>query len=216
MAMADTNYAIHRLTRDEIEGSFDRAMRLRLGELIYCALPEFYEHIPIERSTLFSLLADQVDLPLTELSETYGFRDAGLPLGILSVIDSRDVKRSQMAGALMIIRELGGEATAAFNSAVAKYRQSVEDRGAFEGKYIPRIAVSPEARAKGVARALINHVIGLYPDVPIALHVAQTNIAGTNLYASLGFKPQSDTTLPIRVLVRPPAREAESAMPRRG
>jgi GNAT superfamily N-acetyltransferase len=214
MAIADMNHAIRRITRDEVERCLDHGMRLRLGEMIYHALPEFYERILLERSTLLPLLADQVDVPATELSETYGFWDAGVLLGILSVVNSRDLKRSQTSGTVMIVRELEGEAAAAFKSGVADFGRSVEDLASLAGKYLPRMAVSPEARGKGIARALMNHVLGLYPDDLIALHVAQTNIVVIKLHTSLGFKPQSDTALPIRVLVRPRTGEAASATPK--
>jgi len=179
-------------------------MLLQLGELIYQALPEFYEKVPLAKEKLLLLLADQVDVPETELSETYAFWEAGSLLGLLSVVDSADLKVAETSGVVSLLRELNGEGRNSFKKALAGYGQRVEGLAILEGKYLPRMAVAPAARGKGVARALMKHVLDLYPNDLFALHVAQTNAIVIHLHTSLGFKPQSQTDSPIRVLIRPP------------
>ena len=196
---------IRRLTRKEIQTNFDPKMRLQLGELIYQALPEYYEKVPLDRDCLLLLLADQVDVPLTELNETYAFWQADSLLGLLTIIDSADLKLAQTFGTVSLVRELNREGSIAFKKAFAGYGQGVEELALLEGKYLPRMAVAAAARGKGVARALMKHVLDLYPNDRFALHVAQTNAIVNHLHTSLGFKPQSNTDLPIRVLVRPPS-----------
>ena len=63
---------IRRLTRKDVDG-LNRAGLLELGLLIFQALPEFYEKVPLDREALLLLLTEQVDVPGTEVAELYGF-----------------------------------------------------------------------------------------------------------------------------------------------
>ena len=95
------------------------------------------------------------------------------------------------------------EQRAVFQKALSGYGAGIEDITDPQGKYLPRVAVLEAARGKGVARALMKHLLDLYGGAKLSLHVARTNDVATRLYMSLGFAPQSNTHLPIRVLVRP-------------
>jgi ribosomal protein S18 acetylase RimI-like enzyme len=193
---------IRRLTRKDVDG-FDRTGLMQLGLLIFQALPEFYEKVPLDREALVLLLTEQVDIPGTEVGEVYGFLERGSLLGIVSVIDAGELNDAQTEGTLAIVRGLTREQRASFQKALSGYGAGIEDIIDPQGKYLPRVAVLEAARGKGVARGLIKHVLDLYGWGKLSLHVARTNAVVIRLYTSLGFAPQSDTQLPIRVMVRP-------------
>jgi ribosomal protein S18 acetylase RimI-like enzyme len=193
---------IRRLRRKEVDG-FDKVRLLELGLLIFQALPEFYEKIPLDRESLLLLLAEQVDIPGTEVNEVYGFFEGDSLLGILSVVDAAALKDVQTAETIAIVRELTREQRAVFQKALSGYGAVIEDIADLRGKYLPRVAVLEAARGKGVARALLKHLFHLYGGAKLSLHVARSNDVATRLYLSLGFAPQSNSYFPIRVLVRP-------------
>jgi len=192
---------IRRLTRKDVD-NFDRARLLELGLLIFQALPEFYENVPLDREVLLLLLTEQVDDPGTEVGEAYAFFEGDSLLGILTVVDTAELKNAQAAGTIPIVRELTRDQRAIFQKALSGYGRGVEDIADPQGRDLPRLAVLEMARGKGVARAMMKHVLDLYGDAKVSLHVARANDVVTRLYTSLGFAPQSDTQLPIRVLVR--------------
>jgi ribosomal protein S18 acetylase RimI-like enzyme len=196
--------SIRRLMRTEVT-NFGVETRLVLGELVYAALPEFYDKILLPKDMLFRLLADQIDDPDTELGETYAFWDHQSVLGVLSVVPSEALRGAQTSGTIMLVRELNREQRAIFQRASLGYSEQVEPLASLSGKYLPRLAVAPAARGRGVARALMKHIIDLYGQELIALHVARRNTAVINLHSSLGFTPQSDKDYPIRVLIREPS-----------
>ncbi len=196
---------IRKLERSEIQFAFEQEMRRHVGNLVFEALPEYYEKVPLQREVLLSLLSDQVDIPLTELAETYVFWDLKKILGLLSVINSKDLKLAQMSGTIILAREMSADQAITFKRALKDYGSSIEDLKAIEGKYLPRLAVAPDARGRGVARALMEHVLSLYPDEMFALHIAQTNDVVTKLHRSLGFKRQSNVELPFQAWLRAPA-----------
>ena len=193
---------IRRLTRKDVDG-LNRARLLELGLLIFQALPEFYEKVPLDREALLLLLTEQVDVPGTEVAELYGFFEGDSLLGFLSVVDAAALKDTETAGTIAIVRGLTREQRTAFQKALSGYGAGIEGIADPQGKYLPRMAVLEAARGKGVARALMKHVMDLYGGEKLSLHVARTNDVVTRLHSSLGFAPQSDTHLPIRVLVRP-------------
>ncbi|MBV5265674.1 GNAT family N-acetyltransferase [Pinisolibacter aquiterrae] len=195
---------IRRLTRSDVESGLSEDAKVDLGDLIFSALPELYEHVPMDRDALKKILADQVDVEMTELSETWSYWEEGRLLGLLSVVDSKDLTPCQRNGTLDIVRRLSPEGRKTFRDVLTGHGARVEDLARPEGKYLPRMAVSAAARGRGVARKLMNHVLGLYPDQLFALHVARTNDIVIRLHTSLGFVRQSDVDLPIVVLVRPP------------
>ena len=193
---------IRRLTRQSVDG-FGRAELIELGLLIFQALPEFYEKVPLDRETLLLLLTEQVDVTGTEVEEVYGFFEGSSLLGILSVVDAAALKDAQTAGTIAIVWELTRDQGVVFRKAMSGYGAGIEDVTDPQGKHLPRMAVLEAARGKGVARALMKHVLDLYGGKKLSLHVARTNEVVTRLHMSLGFVPQSDPHLPIRVLVRP-------------
>lgn len=196
---------IRRLTRSDVESGLSEDAKVDLGDLIFSALPELYEHVPMDRDALKKILADQVDVEMTELSETWSYWEEGRLLGLLSVVDSKDLALCQRNGTLDIVRRLSPEGRKTFREVLTGHGARVEDLSSPDGKYIPRVAVSELARGKGIARALMNHVVNLYPGNRFALHVAQANEIAIRLYTSLGFVRQSPVDLPIVVLVRPMA-----------
>ena len=193
---------IRRLTRKDVDG-FGRERLLELGLLIFQALPEFYEKVPLDREALLLLLTEQVDVARTEVGEVYGYLEGDSLLGILSIVDAAELKEAQVAGTISLFRRLSREQRKAFQRGLSGYGAGIEDVADPRGKYLPRLAVLESARGKGVARALMKHVLGLYAGEKFSLHVARTNDTVTRLHTSLGFAPQSDTALSIRVLVRP-------------
>jgi ribosomal protein S18 acetylase RimI-like enzyme len=193
---------IRRLTRKEVD-DFDRARLMALGLLIFEARPEFYKIAPLDREALLLLLTDAVDVPGTEVGEVYGFFVGDALLGILAVVDAAELKDAQTAGTIAIVRELARDQVAVFRAALSGFLADVENIAVGQGKYVTHLAVAGAARGNGVGRALMNHVLKLYGDAKFSLHVVRANSIATDLYMSLGFAPQSDSQLPIRILVRP-------------
>ncbi|QND69117.1 GNAT family N-acetyltransferase (plasmid) [Mesorhizobium loti] len=195
---------IRRLVKGEIENDFSEEGKAFLGDLVYQALPELYDKVPIDRPKLNLILADQIDSPSTELSETWTLWEEGAILGLLSVVDAGELDASQRMGMLDIVRHLDRDARMNFKRALEGHGSNVETLASGEGKYLPRMAVAEAARGKGVARRLMHHVLDRYPNTPIYLHAANTNAIVIKLHKSLGFQCQSESDFPIRVLVRNP------------
>ncbi|WP_199201824.1 GNAT family N-acetyltransferase [Mesorhizobium sp. 131-2-5] len=195
---------IRRLTRIEIENDLTEDSRAFLGDLVYQALPELYDKVPIDRPKLNLILAAQIESPSTELSETWTVLEGEAVLGLLSVVDAGDLDLCQRTGMLDIVRHVDRDARMNFKRALEGHGSNVETLASAEGKYLPRMAVAEAARGKGVARRLMHHVIDRYPDAPICLHVANTNAIVIKLHTSLGFQFQSESDFPIRVMVRNP------------
>ncbi|UVK50242.1 GNAT family N-acetyltransferase (plasmid) [Mesorhizobium sp. AR02] len=195
---------IRRLVKGEIENDLSEEGKAFLGDLVYQALPELYDKVPIDRPKLNLILADQIDSPSTELSETWTLWEEGAILGLLSVVDAGELDASQRMGMLDIVRHLDRDARTNFKRALEGHGSNVETLASGEGKYLPRMAVAEAARGKGVARRLMHHVLDRYPNTPIYLHVANTNAIVIKLHKSLGFQFQSESDFPIRVLVRNP------------
>ncbi|QND61881.1 GNAT family N-acetyltransferase [Mesorhizobium huakuii] len=195
---------IRRLVKGEIENDFSEEGKAFLGDLVYQALPELYDKVPIDRPKLNLILADQIDSPSTELSETWTLWEEGAILGLLSVVDAGELDASQRMGMLDIVRHLDRDARMNFKRALEGHGSNVETLASGEGKYLPRMAVAEAARGKGVARRLMHHVLDRYPNTPIYLHAANTNAIVIKLHKSLGFQCQSESDFPIRVLGRNP------------
>ncbi|MGX5832028.1 GNAT family N-acetyltransferase [Mesorhizobium sp. 43Arga] len=198
------DHLFRQLTRREIENDFSEDGKAFLGDLVFQALPELYDRVPIDRRKLNLILADQIDSPSTELSETWALWEGGSVLGLLSVIDAGELDLCQRTGMLDIVRHLDRDARKNFKRTLEGHGSNVESLASQAGKYLPRMAVAESARGKGVARRLMHHVIDRYANTPICLHVAASNAIVIKLHMSLGFQNQSDTECPIRVLVRNP------------
>lgn len=56
-----------------------------------------------------------------------------------------------------------------------------------EGVFISRLAVTVEARGSGRAEALLARVQGLYPTLPLLLHVRRSNARALRFYSRVGF-----------------------------
>ena len=80
---------------------------------------------------------------------------------------------------------------------VARAEGRVIVTGAFRRRadtsaYLSNIAVNPEMRRRGLARAMMKHLLGLYPDAPsIDLAVHPDNHPARALYTSFRFVPIS-------------------------
>ena len=74
--------------------------------------------------------------------------------------------------------------------------------------YIDALVVAPAQFRKGLGTALLQHVLGLYPDKTFIVQTGKANIPAINLYHKAGFMTESATTTPTGLelvnLVREP------------
>jgi len=193
---------IQLVTQEFIQSVASEEDKLALGALVFQALPEMYEQVPMEHDALYRLLAEQIAEPMTETSETWAIWEDGRPLGLLSIINAEDLKISQRNGTMEIFRRLNKEGRQKFTAALDGYGKNIEPLAVPEGKYYSRLAVAQYARGKGIARILMRHGLALYGNLLSSMHVADTNAVVTKLHKSLGFTFQSEEVIPIRVLLR--------------
>jgi ribosomal protein S18 acetylase RimI-like enzyme len=62
--------------------------------------------------------------------------------------------------------------------------------------YIDALVVAPAQFRKGLGSALLQHVLGLYPDKTFIVQTGNANIPAINLYHKSGFITESATTTP--------------------
>lgn len=97
-------------------------------------------------------------------------------LGVLKRYSLADLGRLDRAGALLAVRD--GDVKAALH---------VETRGA-DGLGVVTLATDPNARRRGHAFALLQHLFAKHPGVSVSLKVEVINDAAVRLYERAGFR----------------------------
>lgn len=174
----------------------DEAQKNTLVDLIQAAAPEFYGIVPLVAEQKRSLISGQVAQQYTELETIYVAREYNKIIGMASLVELPQMHIGQLSALKQIVRLINRDASIDFQRILKLHADSVEPLQDTSGIYLPRLAVSYEARGRGVGSQIMRKIIEDYKGRTISLHVEEQNASVIRLYKRLSF--EFCTHLPFR------------------
>lgn len=174
----------------------DEAQKNTLVDLIQAAAPEFYGIVPLIAEQKRSLISGQVAQQYTELETIYVAREYNKIIGMASIVEVPRMQIGQLAALKQIMRLIHRDARIDFQRILKLHADSVEPLQDTSGIYLPRLAVSYEARGRGVGSQIMRKIIEDYKGRTVSLHVEEQNTPIIKLHRSFGF--EFFTHLPFR------------------
>lgn len=200
--MADRSASISAVAADQPPLAGNEGLRRTLGGWLVAAVPHFYSLMPIAPSTLHQIVGDSIGSAGSEFENALMAGDGSEPRGVATWIALPRLRTAQQMSTIMLMRHVDRGDLATFRAAVAEYGKGVEPIDA-EGVYCPRITVAPEARGKGIGRALLERIRLDAGDQDVWLHVASDNVRAIAVYRTLGFEFGSDGDYASRAMKWP-------------
>jgi hypothetical protein len=158
--------------------------RRACGDMIFRALPQFYELLPLPRETVCDILAGQIGKSGTEMEEAYILRSGDAILATLTAVPADRFAAAKKNGLFSLLRHVPRSQTISLTKAMAAFESRVCPAPA-NGLYLARLGVSGEG-VLGSGTRLLRSVLAERPEQFFSLHVHHANPAAW-LYRKLGF-----------------------------
>lgn len=186
--------------------SLSEETREAAARLVMAADPTYYEVSGVDVAAITEGVERGLGAPRGVCPQGFLAVAEGALLGVLAYLPAADLPRARMTEAQHLMRALSKEGKVAFRDHL---RAQGDGFGPVpeESIYLSRIAVEPEARGRGVGRALVTALAAIAsgpPAVPCSLHVRRENEGARALYERLGYQIiEEEMARPYLTLVRP-------------
>lgn len=183
MTAAVPALSMARQSTEQVTPSFQR----EVAQLIFDALPDFYEMIPLDHVGILDMIATETVTEATECFAPLIARIDGMLAGVVCGFPLAELGARQQQSLLHIMRRLDRPEQKVFRTA-ARAAVSISPITPVEGLYVARIAVAPRFRGQGVGRAVLEAFRGRSRTATVSLHVDAGNNAAIAFYRRIGFE----------------------------
>ena len=177
------------------------AERRACGDMIFRALPQFYELLPLPRDTICDVLGEQIGKSGTEVEQAYILRSGDAILATLTAVPADRFATAKKNGLFSLLRHVPRSQMVALTKAMATFESRVCPAPP-DGLYLARLGVNDKG-AVGSGTRLLRSVLAERTEQCFSLHVRRANPAAW-LYRKLGFEylPQDQYEFRCMVLDR--------------